>query len=255
LIVLGSGLGPLADLVENPVKISYGSIPGFAASTVHGHAGQFVIGELQGQSVIVMQGRVHFYEGLPVRQITLPIRVAKALGANSMIITNAAGGLNPSFEVGDLMMITDHINFLGMAGQNPLIGSNNDNLGPRFPQMTDAYTPEYQKLAQEAAALADIKIQSGVLFSQSGPAYETPAEVKFLRIIGADAVGMSVANEVLVARHSGMKVVGFSSITNVARISIDEGEPPSHQEVIEAANVVGPKLVSLIRGILDKLPK
>lgn len=254
LIVLGSGLGPLADLVENAVRVPYGEIPGFAASTVHGHKGQFVIGDLQGVSVIVMQGRVHFYEGLPVRQITLPIRVSKALGASTMIITNAAGGMNPAFQVGDLMLITDHINFLGMAGQNPLIGSNNDALGPRFPQMTDAYTPEYQVLAKEVAKTAGIKLVQGVLFSQSGPAYETPSEIRFMRVIGADAVGMSVANEVLVARHSGMKVVGFSSITNVARLSLDEGEPPSHQEVIEAANVVGPKLVALIRGVLEQLP-
>jgi len=254
LIVLGSGLGPLADLVENAVHIPYGNIPGFAASSVHGHKGQFVIGDLQGVSVIVMQGRVHFYEGLPVRQITLPIRVAKVLGASVMIITNAAGGLNPNFEVGDLMLITDHINFLGMAGQNPLIGSNNDNLGPRFPQMTDAYTPSLQQLSRTVSEKTGIALRSGVLFSQSGPAYETPAEVKFLRIVGADAVGMSVANEVLVARHSGMKVVGFSSITNVARLSLEEGEPPSHQEVIDAANVVGPKLVTLIRGVLAALP-
>jgi len=255
LIVLGSGLGSLAELVENPVRISYGVIPGFAQSSVHGHAGQYVIGDLQGVSVIVMQGRVHFYEGLPVRQITLPIRVAKALGASTMVITNAAGGLNPGFEVGDLMLITDHINFLGMAGQNPLIGSNNDNLGPRFPQMTDAYNLVLQEIAKSVASKTGIKLRTGVLFSQSGPAYETPAEVRFLRIIGADAVGMSVTNEVLVARHSGMKVIGFSSITNVARLSLDEGEPPSHQEVIEAANVVGPKLVFLIRGILEQLPE
>jgi len=254
LIVLGSGLGPLADLVENGVTIPYGTIPGFAASSVHGHKGQFVIGDLQGVSVIVMQGRVHFYEGLPVRQITLPIRVAKVLGASVMIITNAAGGVNPTFQVGDLMMITDHINFLGMAGQNPLIGHNDDNLGPRFPQMTDAYTPSLQQLSRTVSEKTGIALRSGVLFSQSGPAYETPAEVKFLRIVGADAVGMSVANEVLVARHSGMQVVGFSSITNVARLSLDEGEPPSHQEVIDAANVVGPKLVSLIRGVLEALP-
>jgi purine-nucleoside phosphorylase len=254
LIVLGSGLGPLADLVENAVHIPYGTIPGFAASSVHGHKGQFVIGDLQGVSVIVMQGRVHFYEGLPVRQITLPIRVAKVLGASVMIITNAAGGVNPTFQVGDLMMITDHINFLGMAGQNPLIGHNDDNLGPRFPQMTDAYTPSLQQLSRTVSEKTGIALRSGVLFSQSGPAYETPAEVKFLRIVGADAVGMSVANEVLVARHSGMQVVGFSSITNVARLSLDEGEPPSHQEVIDAANVVGPKLVSLIRGVLEALP-
>jgi len=253
LIVLGTGLGPLADLVENPVKIPYGNIPGFAVSSVHGHAGQFVIGELQGVSVIVQQGRVHFYEGLPVRQITLPIRVAKALGASVMIITNAAGGLNPAFEVGDLMLITDHINFLGMAGNNPLVGPNCDDLGPRFPQMTDAYTPELQELAKSVATKLAIKIKFGVMFSQSGPAYETPSEIRFLRIVGADAVGMSVANEVLVARHSGMRVLGFSSITNVARLSLEEGEPPSHQEVIEAANVVGPKLVELVKGILGSL--
>jgi len=253
LIVLGSGLGSLAELVENAVRIPYGDIPGFAHSTVSGHAGQLVLGELQGKSVVVMQGRVHFYEGLPLRQVTLPIRVAKSLGVTLMIITNAAGGVNHTFQVGDLMLITDHINFLGMSGNNPLVGRNNENLGPRFPQMTDAYNPELQELAKTVAKNNGTKIQAGVLLSLSGPNYETPAEVRFIRLIGADAVGMSVANEVIVARHSGIRVLGFSSITNVARLSADEGDPPSHTEVIEAANVVGPKLVALIRGILEQL--
>jgi len=252
-IVLGSGLGSLAESVEDPVKIPYGEIPGMAASTVHGHAGQFVIGNFKGKFVGIMQGRVHFYEGLPVKQITLPIRVAKEMGAKIMIITNAAGGINPSFAVGDLMVIEDHINFLGMAGQNPLIGPNNNNLGPRFPQMTDAYNPELKTIAKEVANEIGISLKTGVLCSQSGPMYETPAEIKFFRIIGGDAVGMSVANEVIVARHSDMKVLGFSSITNVARLSIEEGNPPSHEEVMEAANFIGPKLVMLIGGVLQKI--
>jgi len=252
LIVLGSGLGSLADMVEEPIHIPYGDVPHFAKSSVSGHAGQFVIGSLQGLTVAVMQGRVHFYEGLPVKQITLPIRVARAMGAKKMIITNAVGGINPTFEVGDVMMITDHINFLGMAGQNPLIGMNFDSLGPRFPQLTDAYSRDLQKIALDVSREAGLVLKNGVLLSQSGPMYETPAEVKFFRLIGADATGMSVANEVVVARHAGMEVLGFSSVTNVARLSIDEGDPPSHQEVIEAAFKVGPKLVIIIKGVLAK---
>jgi len=250
-IVLGSGLGSLAESVQNPIKIPYGEIPGFASSTVPGHVGQFVIGEFQGKYVGVMQGRVHFYEGLPVRQITLPIRVAKAMGAKIMIITNAVGAINPTFQVGDLMLINDHINFLGMAGQNPLIGPNSNSLGPRFPQMTDAYSPRLKSLALQVSKDIGIPIQNGVLCSQSGPMYETPAEIKFFRIIGGDAVGMSVANEVLVARHSNMEVLGFSSVTNVARLSLEEGPPPSHEEVMEAANFIGPKLVKFISALLQ----
>eukprot|EP01126_Amoeba_proteus_P052996 TRINITY_DN6441_c0_g1_i4.p1 TRINITY_DN6441_c0_g1~~TRINITY_DN6441_c0_g1_i4.p1 ORF type:complete len:206 (-),score=29.38 TRINITY_DN6441_c0_g1_i4:63-680(-) len=202
-----------------------------------------------------MQGRMHFYEGHPVAKTTLPIRVARALGATHMIVTNAAGGINRNFSVGDIMMIIDHINFLGMSGNNPLVGANDSSVGPRFPQLTDAYNQTLRDYAVEAAQESNISLQRGVFACQSGPFYETPAEVRFFRIIGADAVGMSTANEVVVARHAGLEVVGFSSITNVARLSADEGEPPSHEEVLSAANIVGPKLELLVRGVLRRIGK
>jgi purine-nucleoside phosphorylase len=253
LIVLGSGLGPLAEQIENAVRISYNDIPGFARSTVEGHKGQFVIGDLMGVPVAAMQGRTHFYEGHPVQQTTLPIRVAQAMGAETMIVTNAAGGINRSFKVGDLMLITDHINLLGMAGNNPLIGPNDPALGPRFPQMTDAYDPALQTLALDVAREVGVELKQGVYFALAGPCFETPAELRFMRAIGADAVGMSTANEVMVARHSGVRVLGFSSITNVARLSADEGEPPTHEEVMQAANIVGPKLMAMVKGVLKRL--
>eukprot|EP01127_Copromyxa_protea_P001365 TRINITY_DN11377_c0_g1_i1.p1 TRINITY_DN11377_c0_g1~~TRINITY_DN11377_c0_g1_i1.p1 ORF type:complete len:294 (+),score=66.74 TRINITY_DN11377_c0_g1_i1:46-882(+) len=255
LIILGSGLGPLALEVQNPIFVPYGDIPGFPVSTAPGHAGRFVIGQLEGVSVGVMQGRMHFYEGHPVAQTTLPIRVAKAMGAKTMIVTNAAGGINRNFNVGDVMIITDHINFLGMAGNNPLVGPNDEAVGPRFPQLTDAYNLELRNQALEVAKNAGITLQQGVFVCQSGPFYETPAELRFLRCIGADACGMSTANEVIVARHAGLTVLGLSSITNVARLSSDEGEPPSHEEVLEAAVVVGPKLLTVVKGVLAKMAK
>jgi purine-nucleoside phosphorylase len=175
------------------------------------------------------------------------------MGASTMIVTNAAGGINRGFQVGDIMMILDHINFLGMSGNNPLVGPNEDAIGPRFPQLTDAYNADLRAKALEVAKEAGITLQQGVFVCQSGPFYETPAELRFLRAVGADAAGMSTANEVLVARHAGLDVLGFSSITNVARLSPDEGEPPSHEEVLEAANIVGPKLLTIIKGVLRKL--
>lgn len=253
LIILGSGLGPLAAEVQNPTIIPYAEIPNFPVSTAPGHAGQFVIGTLEGLRVGVMKGRMHFYEGHPIGQTTLPIRVAKAMGAKTMIVTNAAGGINRDFKVGDIMMILDHINFLGMAGNNPLVGPNEDSIGPRFPQLTDAYNADLRAKALEVAKEAGISLQQGVFVCQSGPFYETPAELRFLRAVGADAAGMSTANEVVVARHAGLDVIGFSSITNVARLSPDEGEPPSHEEVLEAANIVGPKLLTIIKGVLKKI--
>lgn len=252
-IVLGSGLGPLADEVENPIYVPYDEIPGFAQSTVHGHAGRFVIGDLLGVPVGVMQGRVHYYEGHPIGQVGLPVRVARAMGAETMIVTNAAGGINRNFQVADLMLITDHINFLGMAGQNPLIGPNDDSLGPRFPEMTTAYDAGLRDLALRAAQEANVPLQQGVYFGLAGPCFETPAELRFMRAIGADAVGMSTVNEVMVARHGGMKVLGFSGITNVARLAADEGPPPSHEEVNESSLKITPKLLSVVRGVLRQL--
>jgi purine-nucleoside phosphorylase len=252
-LVLGSGLGPLADEVQNPVSIPYGEIPHFAQSTVHGHSGRFVVGDLMGVPVCAMQGRVHFYEGHSMSQVALPVRVAKRMGAQTMIVTNAAGGINRNFKVGDLMMITDHINFLGMAGNNPLVGPNLENFGTRFPEMTTAYDAALQTLARGVAAKNGLSLREGVYAGLSGPNFETPAEIRFFRIVGADAVGMSTVNEVMVARHSGMRVLGFSGITNVARLSADEGEPPSHEEVNQSSLVIAPKLSALVRGVLPAL--
>lgn len=250
LMVLGSGLGPLADEVQNAVSIPYGEIPHFAQSTVHGHSGRFVIGDLMGVPVAVMAGRVHFYEGHSMAQVALPVRVAKRMGAQTMIVTNAAGGINRAFAVGDLMLITDHINFLGMAGNNPLVGPNLESFGTRFPEMTTAYDTGLQTLARAAAAAHGITLREGVYAGLSGPNFETPAEIRFFRTVGADAVGMSTVNEVMIARHSGIRVLGFSSITNVARLSVDEGEPPSHEEVNAASVTIAPKMSAVIRGVL-----
>ncbi|MCL4505480.1 MAG: purine-nucleoside phosphorylase [Chloroflexi bacterium] len=252
LLVLGSGLGGLAEEMESPVRIPYGDVPGFAVSTVPGHSGGFLIGDLCGVPVIVMQGRVHFYEGYPMWQITLPVRVAHLLGAQTMIVSNAAGGINRDFRVGDVMLMTDHINLLGMAGHNPLIGPNLDTLGPRFPSMTAAYDPALRQAALRVAAAAGVDLKQGVYAGLAGPSFETPAELRFLRAIGADAVGMSTVNEVLVARHAGMRVLGFSGITNVARLSQDEGEPPSHQEVLEAGPKIAPRMLAIVKGVLGK---
>ena len=183
-------------------------------------------------------------------QITLPVRVAHALGATAMIVSNAAGGINRNYAVGDVMMMSDHINMIGMAGHNPLIGPNDEALGPRFPSMTEAYDASLRRMARQVAATAGINMQEGVYFGLAGPAFETPAELRFLRAIGADAVGMSTVNEVLVARHAGMRVLGFSGITNVARLQADEGEPPSHQEVLEAGPKIAPKMLAIVKGVL-----
>lgn len=253
LLILGSGLGGLADRAVNANRISYADIPGFARSTVAGHSGQFVIGDLFGVPVAIMQGRVHFYEGHPLWQIGLPVRVAKAMGVETMVVTNAAGGIHRSFAVADLMLITDHISLAGLAGHNPLIGPNDDRLGPRFPAVTGAYDAGLQQMARDAARSAGVDLKEGVYACVSGPMFETPAELRFLRAIGADAVGMSTAHEVVVARHAGMRVLGFSGITNVARLSADEGEPPSHEEVMEAAPRIAPKLHAVIEGALRRM--
>ncbi len=255
LLVLGSGLGALADDVHDAVRVPYGDIPGFARSTVHGHKGQFVIGELQGVRVAVMQGRMHYYEGHPLWQTTLPVRVAREMGATRMIITNAAGGIHRDFQIGDVMLITDHISFVGMAGMNALVGPNVDQQGPRFPEMTTAYDATFQDLAKQVAERIQVPLQRGVYAGVSGPNFESPAELRFLRMIGADAVGMSTVNEVTVARHCGIRVLGFSGITNVARLSSDEGEPPSHEEVNEAGIIIAPKMFGIIRAVLPEIMK
>lgn len=253
LIILGSGLGALADEVADALRVPYSEIPGFARSTVQGHKGQLVIGTLFGAPVAIMQGRMHFYEGYPLWQVTLPVRVARAMGATHMIVTNAAGGINRAFKVADVMLITDHINLVGMAGHNPLIGLNLDEYGPRFPEMTTAYDPELRQRAVQAAQAAGIELRQGVYACLAGPNFETPAELRFLRAIGADAVGMSTAHEVLVARHAGLRVLGLSGITNVARLSADEGEPPSHEEVMQASAQIAPKIFAIVRGVLSHM--
>ncbi len=253
LIVLGSGLGSLADEIESPVHVPYVDIPGFAIPTVAGHAGAFVFGTLHDRPVVAMQGRVHFYEGYAAWQLVLPLRVAHLLGADTMIISNAAGGIHRSFAVGDVMLITDHINLLGMVGHNPLIGPNVDALGPRFPSMTRAYDVELRQRALQAASDAGVALRQGVYVGLAGPTFETPAEVRFLRALGADAVGMSTTNEVLAARHCGMRVLGFSGITNIARLEPDEGEPPSHQEVLEAGPKIAQKLLAVVKGVIKGL--
>ncbi len=254
LLVLGSGLGALAEQVESPVVIPYADIPHFARSTVQGHSGQFVIGSLLGHRVAVMQGRLHFYEGHPLWQVTLPVRVAREMGARYVLLTNAAGGLNPQFQVADLMLITDHINLVGIAGNNPLIGPNWDAHGPRFPEMTRAYDPEMADMARQAAREAGIVLREGVYACVAGPSFETPAELRFLRLIGADAVGMSTVHEVLVARHAGLRVLGISGITNIARLNPDEGPPPTHEEVMEAGLHIAPRMLAVLRGVLSCLP-
>ncbi len=248
-VILGSGLGALADEVEVDAAFPYGEIPGFPISTVAGHAGQLVVGSLANKKVVVMQGRFHYYEGYPMSLIIFPIRVMQALGSTALIVTNAAGGLNPEFNAGEVMLITDHINVMG---NNPLIGPNDDQIGPRFPDMSQAYDPDLRALALTIAKRAGIKLQQGVYVATSGPTYETSAERRHLRIIGGDAVGMSTVPEVIAANHAGMRVLGMSAITNKATGDPDQ-QPDSHEEVIAMAKVAGEKLVRLVRQVIQEM--
>lgn len=243
-LILGSGLGGLADSVEGATALDFSEIPNFPQSTVEGHKGRLVLGTLAGRNVAVMQGRVHVYEGYPLSRITLPVRVMKALGAHSLIVTNAAGGIHTRFHPGDLMLINDHLN---MMGDNPLIGPNDERLGIRFPPMSAAYDRDYRFFAHKVAREEGITLKEGIYCALTGPAYETPAEVRYLERIGADAVGMSTVPEVLVARHSGMKVLGISSITNVLHQGPSQD---THHEVLETANRSGPHLQQVILGFL-----
>ncbi len=252
-LVLGSGLGVLADQLQSRTVIAYEDIPGWPLSTVHGHAGQLVIGTLEGCPVVAQQGRAHFYEGYTMAQVTFPIRVMRALGVDTVILTNAAGGINPSYRMGDVMMLNDHINFVGMVGSNPLLGPNDDTLGERFVGMAHTYDRELREKARQVAQEAGITLREGVYACLSGPQFETPAEVRMLRVIGADAVGMSTANEVLVARHGGMRVMAFSGITNEAIDALDAAGETNHEEVLEAGKVLVPRLTTLLRGVLRTL--
>ena len=250
-LILGSGLNDLANSVGKAEVVPFGDLPHWPRSTVHGHAGQLVIGELEGQSVMVMQGRVHYYEGYSMSQITLPVRVMKRLGLEMLFVTNAAGGVNPEFEPGDVMLITDNLNLVGMAGANPLMGPNIDELGPRFPDMSRAYDLELMNLARQAARENRILLREGVYCGLSGPSFESPADLRFLRLAGTDAVGMSTVPEVIVARHANMRVLGLSGISNKA--NLDGSTITTHEEVIEAGKVITPKIERIVRGVLRAL--
>ena len=247
-LVLGSGLGDFADTLEDAVRIPYAEIPSFPVPTVPGHSGALVFGRKCGQTVVVLQGRIHYYEGLSQQEITLPVRVLAALGVKTLVLTNACGGVNLSFHPGDLMLISDHINF---SGANPLMGPNLDAFGPRFPDMSDLYTASLRTAVKEKAATAGIALQEGVYAMYSGPNYETPAEIRMFRILGADTVGMSTVPEALVAGHCGMQVVGISCVTNMAA-----GVLPvklSHAEVMETAAQVHDKFQKLLDIVLTVL--
>lgn len=246
-LILGSGLGDYADTLDNALRISYSEIPNFPQPTVEGHTGAFVFGQKEGKEVVVAQGRVHYYEGLSMQEITLPVRVLAALGIKTLILTNAAGGINLSYKPGTLMLIADHINF---SGQNPLIGPNLDSFGPRFPDVSDLYTASLRKAIKERVK-GQIPLEEGIYIMCSGPNYETPAEIRAFRTLGADAVGMSTVPEALVAGHCGMAVVGISCITNMAAGVSDQ--KLSHQEVVETAAKVHDQFQSLIDLILQTL--
>lgn len=251
-IILGSGLGDLAAELEDAVAVPYAEIPHFAQSTVSGHAGRLLLGTLEDVPVLVMQGRFHFYEGHSMAELTLPVRVMRMLGAETLIVTNAAGGVNPAYHPGDFMLIRDHINLPGLAGANPLIGANEERFGERFPAIAHAYDAQLNALAREVAAeRPEITLHEGIYTMVAGPSFETPAELRFLRTIGTDAVGMSTVPEVIVARHMQMRVLGISLITNEA--TGEEAGEASHAEVLETANSVRPKFAALVRGIVRKM--
>lgn len=247
-IILGSGLGGLAEEIENKLAIRYEDIPNFPTSTVEGHAGQLVFGQLNGKDLVAMQGRFHYYEGYSLEVATFPIRVMKSLGVESLIITNAAGGVNREFKPADLMLIEDHINF---TCRNPLIGINYDELGSRFPDMSQSYDREYIHKAKEVASEMGLDLKSGNYAWVTGPSFETPAEVRMLSKLGVDAVGMSTVPEVIVARHGGMRVLGISCITNMASGILDQ--PLNHEEVIETGEIARENFTRLLLGIIGKI--
>ncbi len=250
-MILGSGLGGLADKVENADKIPYSEIEEWPVSTVQGHTGQLVIGTLFGKEVLVMQGRTHFYEGYDMNLIGLPVRVMARLGIETIFITNAAGAVHPEFEPGDLMLLTDHLNLIGMAGQNPLRGPNLEEFGPRFPDMSRVYDRELQEAARQVAKDNGIQLREGVYVCLAGPSFETPADLRFLRAVGVDAVGMSTVPEATVARHSGLRVMGVSGISNKA--NLDGNTETTHEEVLEAGKVLVPKLTTIVEGVLKRI--
>lgn len=247
-IILGTGLGGLVKEIDIQKTISYGDIPNFPVSTVEGHEGRLIFGNIRGTEIIAMQGRFHYYEGYDMQQVTFPVRVMKALGIDHLFVSNASGGLNPDFVVGDIMVITDHIN---MFGDNPLIGKNIDELGPRFPDMSEPYSKALSEKAFEIAAKHNIKLQKGVYVGTAGPTFETPAEYKYFRVIGGDTVGMSTVPEVIAARHAGITCFGISIIT-------DSGVPGqiveiSHEEVQQVAAEAEPKMTKVIAELVASI--
>ncbi|MFP4687765.1 MAG: purine-nucleoside phosphorylase [bacterium] len=247
-LILGSGLGELGEEVDDAVVIPYGEIPGFLESNVEGHAGQLVLGELEGVPVYLMQGRYHYYEGHAIADLVFPVQVMAAMGCEKMLVTNAAGAVNEEFDVGDLSLITDHINFLG---NNPLIGDNDPDIGPRFVDMTYAYSPELQELTRGKAKKMGINLREGVYIASMGPTYETPAEIRMYRAWGGDMAGMSTVPEVIAANHAGLQVLGISCITNMAAGILDQ--PLDHEEVIEATEKAKSKFKSLVRSLIPDL--
>lgn len=247
-IILGTGLGPLGDQIQDKQIIKYEAIPNFPVSTVEGHSGQLIFGTLGGKRVMAMSGRFHYYEGYDMKQVTFPVRVFRALGVENLIVSNAAGGMNKEFQVGDVMVITDQIN---LFPENPLRGKNFNELGPRFPAMTEPYAHEYIELADEIAEEKNIRLMHGVYVGTTGPTFETPAEYEYFRIIGGDAVGMSTVPEVIVAVHGGMKVFGISVITDLGGKDIKE--VPSHEEVQAAAVRAQPKVVALVSELVARM--
>jgi len=247
-LVLGSGLGGFADELSEATRIPYEKIPGFPQSTAMGHAGQLVIGNAEGVTVAAMQGRVHSYEGYSAKEVTFPMRVFGCMGIKSAILTNAAGGINTGYKQGALVVIRDHIN---LQGTNPLIGPNDERFGPRFPDMSKAYSRAYRTIAGEEARRLKMEIQEGVYAALSGPSYETPAEIRYLRTIGADLVGMSTVPEVIVARHMGIEVLGISCVTNMAAGILDQ--PINHEEVMETGARVRTQFVALLRAVIPRV--
>ena len=250
-MILGSGLGSLAEEVEGAVIIPYEEIPSWPVSTVEGHQGRLVVGSLETQDVLIMQGRSHFYEGYSMAEIGFPVRVMQRLGIEILVVTNAAGGINQSYEPGDVMLIKDHLNLLGMAGESPLRGPNFDSIGPRFPDMGRAYDRDLGELTRQAVAGQDFQLQEGVYVCLAGPSFETPADLRFLQAMGVDAVGMSTVPEVTVARHGGMRVLGLSTISNKA--NLDGDTLTSHEEVLEAGEIVVPRLTHIIKYVLQRI--
>jgi purine-nucleoside phosphorylase len=250
-LILGSGLGPLSESIEDPTIIPYHDLPGWPISTVEGHAGELVIGILEGKAVLVMNGRIHYYEGYEMSQVTLPIRVMQRLGIEIVVVTNAAGGVNQDFVPGNPMLITDHLNLLGMTGVNPLRGPNLDEFGTRFPDMSQPYDRDLLEIARKVANDLDITLYEGIYVCLAGPTFETPADLRFLLGAGVDAVGMSTVPEVIVANHGGQRVLGISGITNSSNL-YGEAET-THEEVIETGKELAPKLMSLIKGILREI--